>query len=122
MNESHQDDIKLISKPKPYVVIKDIQIHGFVGWMGDFGKSLDINDSVDGISVRHVLQNGKAKGSISDNTDFSFVKFEDITLKVYYDRKPSTDLNDDDIQVIIGCEGEPVFYIDNPYSGYRLVK
>ena len=104
------------------LVIRDIQIDGLVGWVGDFGKSLSIDDSVDGISVRHILQNGKAKGSISDDTEFSFIKCEDTTLKIYYDRRPSTDVNDDDIQVIIGCEGEPVFFIDNPDSDYHLVK
>ena len=104
MNESHQDDIKLISKP--YIVIKDIKIDGLVGWVGDFGKPLSISDSVNGVPVRDILEHGVCTSVFSDQTEFNLIRFQDITLKISYDRRPSVD---DDIQVFLDTEGEPFF-------------
>lgn len=114
------DDINFTRKLE--IVIKDIKIDGLVGWIGDFGKSVSIDDSVGGTPVRDILEKGLALNSISDETDwsvspFSIIRLEDVTLKVNYERKLPTDLNDDDIQVYIGSDGEPIFLIDTQLLG-----
>ena len=113
MNESHQNEMKLIGKPS--IVIKDIKIDGLVGWVGDFGKSLNINDSINGFPVRDVLEDGVSTADLLDETEFNLIRFKGVTLKVSYDRKPSPD--SDDIQVLIGLKGEPFFDITaHPYE------
>ena len=95
MNKLHQN-----------TVVKGINVDGLVGWIGDFGKPLNINDSVKGISVRDVLQHGVCTSTLSDQTEFNVIRFKGITLKISYDRRPSVD---DDIQVFLDTEGKPLF-------------
>ena len=114
MNEPPQNDLlkrvlmNLIGKPN--IVIKDIQIAGLVGWIGDFGKPVSINDSVKGISVRDILKHGTSTMNLSHETEFNLIRFKGVTLKVSYDRKSSS--SRDDIPVLIGLKGEPLFHID----------
>ena len=95
MNKLHQN-----------TVVKSISIDGLVGWVGDFGKPLSINDSVNGVPVRDVLKHGVCTSAFSDETEFNLIRFKDITLKISYGRRPSVN---DDIQVFLDTEGKPFF-------------
>ena len=93
------------------IVIREITIDGFAGWVGDFAKPVSINDSVKGLSVKHILKNGTCLASMSKDTKFSIINCDDVTLKVTYEKKFDLYLNDDDIKVLIDSENKPFFDI-----------
>ena len=93
------------------IVIREISIDGYAGWVGDFAKVVTINDSVKGLPVKHILKNGTCLASMSKDTKFSIIGCDDVTLRVTYEKKSDLYLNDDDIEVLIDPEGKPFFNI-----------